>query len=114
MISEEEPIYCEIPSPCKGPSIPSSGVVKPSQAAPASSALQLQRGQPLRSSNSRLIPAPIQPQYGLGRRAITQLDISPPKRPPLIIQNSSRHADKTALNKVPNSLLLSSLFLPNH
>ena len=97
MISEEEPIYCEIPSPCKGPSIPStssSGVVKPSQAAPASSALQLQRGQPLRSSNSRLIQA-IQPPAGLGRRAITQLDISPPKRPPLKVPNySSRHADK--------------------
>ena len=109
MISEEEPIYCEIPSPCKGPRPPTSA-----SSTATSSALQLQRGQPLRSSNSRLIPAPIQPQYGLGRRAITQLDISPTKRPPLIIQNSSRHADKTALNKVPNSLLLSSLFLPNH
>ena len=89
MISEEEPIYCEIPSPCKGPTTTTT----------ASSALQLRRGQPLRSSNSRLIQG-IQPAQaqGLGRRAITQLDMSPPKRPAArIIPNSSRDADKTAI-----------------
>ena len=91
LISEEEPIYCEIPSPCKAPT--------------SSSALQFRGrgGQPLRSSNSRLLPAANQPQpahsahQGLGRRAITQLDMSPPKRPTRMIPNSLIDADRATI-----------------
>jgi hypothetical protein len=87
---EEEPIYCEIPSPCKAPRAPplpnrlnGLGLRPPPTNLDARHQLK---------TNGAIMGSSYRPTTGLGRRAITQLDMSVTSRRPFTDLLASKKA----------------------